>query len=96
MKFIDNIPADMFSISAVAIALILADDNSPAEQNAIGNWFMLVGQYLATNASQQQVVNNANNTSNTSNQHIVNSGNPIEMMEKIRNAFDTEINHLKQ
>lgn len=100
MKFLKNIPTNTFTVSAFAIGLILIDDLTPAEQNSVGNWFMLIGQVLATNASQQQVINNATNTSNTSNSHIVNdnqNGNSeVEMMEKIRDAFNQQIDTLKK
>lgn len=56
MDFIKEIPADLFTISAVGVGIILVGDLSAKEQNAVGNWFMLVGQYLETNASQKQVI----------------------------------------
>lgn len=45
-----NIPPKLFSISAVAIGYILIDDTTANEQNALGNWLMLVAQVLSTNA----------------------------------------------
>lgn len=100
MKVLQNIPANTFTVSAFAIGLILIDDLTPAEQNSIGNWFMMIGQVLATNASQQQVINNANNHSGNTNSHIVNDNHhensEVEMMEKIRDAFNQQIHNLKQ
>ena len=45
-----NIPPKLFSISAVAIGYLLIDDTTANEQNALGNWLMLVAQVLSTNA----------------------------------------------
>ena len=45
-----NIPPKLFSLSAVAIGYLLIDDSTANEQNALGNWLMLVAQVLSTNA----------------------------------------------
>ena len=93
MDFLSNIPADIFSISAVGVGIILIGDLNVAEQNALGNWFMLIGQYLETYSAQQQVINNKNG--NTTNNIVNNSDAQIKMMEKVREAIDKEINNLK-
>lgn len=43
----------LFTLSAVAIGAIFMDDFTPNEQNSIGNWLILVGQVILTNASQE-------------------------------------------
>lgn len=96
MNFLKNIPAETLTVSGCVIGFLLIDDFTPAEQNSLGNFFMLIGQILCSNSAQQQVINNAKGTSNTANQHTVNSNlTPREMMEKVRDAFDTQINNLK-
>lgn len=45
-----NISPKLFSLSAVAIGYLLIDDMTANEQNALGNWLMLVAQVLSTNA----------------------------------------------
>ena len=45
-----NIPPKLFSLSAIAIGYLLIDDSTANEQNALGNWLMLVAQVLSTNA----------------------------------------------
>ncbi len=50
-----NIPAKLFSLSAVAIGYLLIDDLTANEQNALGNWLMLIAQVLSTNAFYKQV-----------------------------------------
>ena len=45
-----NIPPKLFSGSAVLVGYLLMDDATAEEQNALGNWLMLVAQVLSTNA----------------------------------------------
>lgn len=45
-----NIPPKLFSLSAIAVGYLLIDDSTANEQNALGNWLMLVAQVLSTNA----------------------------------------------
>lgn len=63
-KLLDNLDPSTFTLSAISIGFILSNDLSPAEKNSVGNWFMLVGQILCTNAGQQQVLSNNNQTNN--------------------------------
>ncbi len=78
MNFLPKIDAYSYTTSAFIIGLLLIDNLTPVEQNSVGNWLMMVGQVLETNASQQQVINNYNNTSNTSNEHIINNNETIK------------------
>ena len=41
----------VFTLSAFIVGYILIDDLDSSMQNALGNWFMLLGQTLCTNAS---------------------------------------------
>lgn len=93
MKIVPNISPPIYTLSAVSVGLLLLDDTTAAEQNSLGNWFMLVGQILCTNASQLQVINNRTGQSNQSNQHIVNS-DQVNMMRKASNAINKEINNI--
>ena len=107
MKLPPNIPAPIFDLSAIIIGFLLIDESTPAEQNSIGNWFMLIGQVLCTNSAQQQVINNRSNKSNTSNQHVINdtfgsdfanrsdTNAQIQMIERIVKAMEQELNNLK-
>lgn len=83
MNIVPNVSSNNYSISAFTIGLILSEGLNASEQNSLGNWFMLVGQTICTKASQQQVLNNRNNTSNNSNSHIVND-NIRESAENIK------------
>lgn len=104
MRLPPNIPAPLFDLSAIIIGYILIDDLTPAEQNAVGSWLMLMGQLLCTNSAQQQVLNNRNNSSNSSNDHVINDtfggdyNNPnyqVDMINKIISAMQEQINNLK-
>lgn len=53
---IPNIPPKLFSFSAIVVGYILIDDATANEQNALGNWLMLVAQVLQTNAFYRQVM----------------------------------------
>ncbi len=75
MSVLPNIDAKAYSLSAIIVGYLLIDQSTPAEQNALGGWFMLVGQLLSTNSAQQQLLNNRNKTSNSTNRHIVNDDN---------------------
>ena len=46
-----NVPPKLFSLSAVVVGYILIDDMTANEQNAVGNWIMLIAQTLCTNGS---------------------------------------------
>lgn len=39
-----------YTVSATIVGFLLIDDLTPAEQNALGGWLMLVAQILQTNA----------------------------------------------
>ena len=99
-NLVPSTPAKLYSLSAAAVGFILIDDLTPAEQNSLGNWFMLLAQVLCTNAAQQQLINNRTNNSTGNNSHIVNdnqnnSPNQIEMLEKTIDALRKEIINLK-
>lgn len=90
-KFTSNIDASTFTISAFLIGYLLLDDLDPAEQNSVGNWFMMIGQVLCTNSAQQQVLNNKNNTNN--NNPIIDGYNSaFNSLRKSVNTIDQELN----
>ncbi len=89
-RFPPNIDAGTFTISAFLIGYLLLDDLNPAEQNSIGNWFMMVGQVLCTNSAQQQVINNRNN--NKDGNHVINSNDTsFESLKRSVNTMSQEL-----
>lgn len=85
-----NIPAKVFSFSAVVVGYLLIDDLTPNEQNALGNWLMLTAQVLCTNAFYKQVEEERNMNKTPSNEETIN------MMEKMIKAMEHELNDLRQ
>ncbi len=63
-NFPPNIHPTTYNLIAVAIGIVLVDDLNANEQNSLGNWFMLLGQYLDTNAAQQQLIESRIENSN--------------------------------
>ena len=51
----EQISPRMFTLSAFIVGYLLIDDLDSSEQNALGSWFMLLGQTLCTNASSHFV-----------------------------------------
>lgn len=88
MSIIPDVPPKLFSLSAVAVGYILIDDLTANEQNALGNWLMLVAQVLSTNAFYKQVQTERENKD-------PNNSNTIEMMEKMINALNQELENIK-
>lgn len=62
--FLNNISPSNFTLSAYIVSSILIDDLSISEQNSLGNYLELLGQIILTNAAQQQVLDNKNNSNN--------------------------------
>ncbi len=90
MSFIPNISPKVFTLSAVAIGYLLIDSNTANEQNALGNWLMLVAQVLCTNAYFLQVQEERKNFKEMSDEDT------IVMLQKVVNALSEEIKNLKK
>lgn len=87
-----NIPAKVFSLSAVIVGYLLIDDLTANEQNALGNWLMLTAQVLSTNAFYKQVQSERSENTNNS----FSREDTINMMEKMIKAMEQELESLKQ
>ena len=72
-NFPPNIDPQIYALSATIVGAALVDDFSAPEQNSIGNWLMLVSQYIITHAAQQNLIENRNRNNN--NQNISNDIN---------------------
>ncbi len=55
-NFPPNINPQVFSWIAALIGSACVSDYTALEQNSIGNWLILVGQFILTNAAQQQLI----------------------------------------
>ena len=89
MNFIPNVSAKTFSFSAIILGYLLIDDLTANEQNALGNWLMLVAQVLCTNAFYKQVQDERKDMSN-SNGEV----NEVDILRKMRDALDKHIDVL--
>jgi len=96
MKLVPDISAPIFTTSAFIIGLILCDDLTPAEQNSLGGWFMLIGQTMSTNSAQQQLLNNRNNSSSNYNSNTINDNNLRESANNIKNEINNIFKNCKE
>lgn len=92
MSLIPNVPPKLFTGSAIVIGYLLIDDTTANEQNALGNWLMLVAQILCTNAYYKQVQTERGPSTQTepSNQEV------IVMLQKMMRAMQEEIDDIKK
>lgn len=93
MNIVPSVPSKLYTISATIIGFLLIDDLTPAEQNSLGNWFMLLAQVLCTNAAQQQLLNNRNKSMDDT---IITDEKNIETLKKAIYTIQKEINNLQK
>ena len=93
-----NIPPKLFTLSAVAVGYILLDGATANEQNALGNWLMLVAQLLCTNAFYRQVREERGLETNKAKQNTIQNTKEetIEMLEKLQKAIEKELKTIKK
>lgn len=86
-NFPPNIHPTSYSLLAVAVGIVLVGDLNVNEQNSLGNWFLLLGQYLATNASQQQLIESRieNSNININSKKSKNGGGPFTTDNNVSN-----------
>ena len=77
-NFPPSIDPHTFSIIAVAVGYACVGDYNANEQNSIGNWLILVGQYILTHAAQQQLIESRieNNNINSNSKKAKIGGSP--------------------
>ena len=63
-NFPPNIDPHSFPILAVVAGYACVGNYNANEQNSIGNWLILVGQYILTHAAQQQLIESRIENSN--------------------------------
>lgn len=107
--FPPNIDPKIYNLSAVIIGFALISNFSAAEQNAIGNWFITIGQILENNSAWQQLIEqrmgngylniNSKQYKETGNPHIKTEfSNNIEIndLKKVISIIQEELNKFKQ
>lgn len=90
MSLIPNIPPKIFSASAIVVGYLLIDDLTANEQNALGNWLMLMAQVLCTNAFYKQV-----QQERLENYQTTTISDEITLLKKMVNALNKEIENLE-
>lgn len=97
MNIIPDIPPKAFTFSAIVVGYLLIDDTTANEQNALGNWLMLIAQVLCTNAFYKQVqMERGNITENANENRNYTTDETIDMLEKMIRALQSEIDELKK
>lgn len=97
MNIIPDIPPKAFTFSAIVVGYLLIDDTTANEQNALGNWLMLIAQVLCTNAFYKQVqMERGNITENSNENRNYTTDETIDMLEKMIRALQSEVDELKK
>lgn len=89
-----NVPAKVFSLSAIVVGYLLIDDLTAKEQNALGNWLMLVAQVISTNAFYKEVQLERQETQEVNREPT--TEDTIEILEKMISALSKEVEELKE
>lgn len=79
-NFPPNTNPHLYAMLAVTVGFACVGDYNANEQNSIGNWLILVGQYILTHAAQQQLIEarlENNNLNINSQKHKNGSGGPF-------------------
>ena len=79
-NFPPNTDLHLFAMLAVTVGFASVGDYNANEQNSIGNWLILVGQYILTHAAQQQLIEarlENNNLNTNSKKHKNGTGGPF-------------------
>lgn len=93
MNLVPDIPPKLWTLSAVVVGYLLIDDLTANEQNALGNWLMLVAQVLCTNAFYKQVQAERDQKNNN---QTPSAEETIFMMQQMVYAMNQEIEELKK
>lgn len=77
----------LYAMLAVTVGFASVGNYNANEQNSIGNWLILVGQYILTHAAQQQLIEarlENNNLNTNSQKHKNGQGGPFTDNEQGR------------
>lgn len=94
--FPPNIDPQTYTISAAIVGALISPEFTANEANTVGNWLILVGDYLLTYAGQIALIEGRMNQQNTStNTNNLNQMDSIqealqrmnEELEKIKNGY---------
>lgn len=86
-----NINPTVFSWSAVIIGTIICEELNAVEQSSVGNWLVLLGDYLLTNSAQIAVLQDNNQSQNQ-----MSNDDKIQMLEQVICRIEQELKNLQQ
>lgn len=98
-NIIPNIDPQLSTLTAVLIGFALIGDLSANEQNAIGNWFITIGQILENNSAFQAVMESriSGNNVNMNSKKCKQSGNPYtDNKSWIKTPNEEELERIKR
>ncbi len=98
-NFPPNVDPKISTLSAVVIGFALIDHFTAGEQNALGNWFITIGQILENNSAFQQVIESRiqGSTININSQKFEETGDPYMDNEAwAESPSDKQFNDLKK
>ena len=83
INFPPNIDPHTFSIIAVVVGYASVGNYTANEQNSIGNWLILVGQYMLTHAAQQQLIEGRKTQNNQNEVELI-----IDALKKMKDELE--------
>lgn len=106
-NFPPNINPELFSILGAVAGLISEGDFDANELNSIGNWIILVGQFMLTTAAQQQLINaryqnnNGSKIRSDANNHSLKNKeyapkSDLDLIRNYLNILDKKLSELKK
>ena len=98
-NFPPNFDPKVYNLSAIVIGLALIGNFNVDEQNAIGNWFMTIGQVLENNAAWQCLIEGRlqGDNVNINSKKYKETGNPFtDAKPWVESPQDQEINQIKK
>ena len=97
MGFPPNINPELFSILGAVTGIIVEGDYTANELNSIGNWIILVGQFMLTTAAQQQLINGRYQNNNGSRiRSNANNHNANNKQYSTQEQLQELVNYLKK
>lgn len=98
-NFPPSVDPKVATISATIIGFALIDNFTANEQNAIGNWFITIGQILENNSAWQQMVESriSGNTLNINSEKYKRTGDPYMDNEAwVKSPSDRDMDNIKR
>ena len=97
-NFPPNLAPKFYNISSIIIGFALIGNFSAVEQNAIGNWFITVGQILENNSAWQQLIESRiQGGININSKEAKNGGSPFfDGYNEFKSPKDKEIADIKK